>query len=69
MDRLRDLVRGYVVGRCNGFHLDQSNQSIVLEHRDQWSRRRTDHVCDDASDSESKADGTLRLPMLQRIVG
>jgi hypothetical protein len=54
---LRDLVRGDVVGRCIGFHLDQSNQSAVLECRDQWSHRRTDHVCHDANDSESKADG------------
>jgi hypothetical protein len=44
-------------------------KALFLEHRDQWSRRRTDRICDDASDSESKADGTLRLPILQRIVG
>jgi hypothetical protein len=29
------LVRGHAAGRCVGFHIDQSNQSTVLECRDQ----------------------------------
>jgi hypothetical protein len=66
----RELMEaGVECSGLNGFHLDQSNQSIVLELPDQWSRRRADHVCRDANDSDPKLTGTLRLPMLQRMVG